>query len=90
MSDPLEPICGNCISFFPDTFAPTENGICIADEALEPYLDDLLDYGDFSGCQVLIEVKNFIRSARPVLDMMRSKWWNCLQMLPWKIWLTIC
>jgi len=57
MSDPLERICGNCNSFFPDTFAPTENGICLADEAFEPYLDDLLDSGDFSGCQLLIEVK---------------------------------
>ena len=59
MSEPLERICGNCNSFFPDTFAPTENGICLADEAFEPYLDDLLDYGDFSGCQLLIEVKKF-------------------------------
>lgn len=59
MSDPLERICANCNSFFPDTFAPTENGICLADEAFEPYLDELLDYGDFSGCQLLIEVKKF-------------------------------
>ncbi|MGA7277461.1 MAG: hypothetical protein WBW79_05945 [Desulfocapsaceae bacterium] len=59
MNDKLERICENCNSFFPDTFEPTENGICLADEAFEPYLDDLLERGDFSACQKLIEVKRF-------------------------------
>jgi hypothetical protein len=44
MSDPFERNCANWKSFFRDTFAPTENGICLADDAFEPYLDDLLDY----------------------------------------------
>ena len=59
MEDKLERVCGNCNNFFPDTFELTENGICLADEAFEPFLDDLLDRGDFSRCRKLIEVKRF-------------------------------
>ena len=59
MDEQLERVCGNCNNFFPDTFELTENGICLADEAFAPYLDDLLDRGDFSRCQKLIEVKRF-------------------------------
>lgn len=59
MVDQPERICGNCNHFFPDTFEPTENGICLADEAFSPYLDDLLDHGDFSVCQQLIGKKRF-------------------------------
>lgn len=59
MADQLERICENCNHFFPDTFEPTENGICLADEAFTPYLDDLLEQGDFSGCRKLIEAKRF-------------------------------
>ncbi len=59
MDDQLERVCGNCNNFFPDTFELTENGICLADEAFAPFLDDLLDRGDFRRCRKLIEVKKF-------------------------------
>ncbi len=59
MDDELERICVNCNNFFPDTFELTENGICLADEAFAPYVDDLLERGDFSRCRKLIKMKRF-------------------------------
>jgi len=60
MTEKLERICSNCNSFFPDTFEWTEYGICLADEAFDPYLDDLLEHGNFECCGELIRAKRFV------------------------------
>lgn len=70
MTDHAERICANCHSFFPDTFDFTEFGICLADPAFEPYIDELIDHGNFDVCRQLIEAKRFPadREACPDFD----------------------
>jgi len=70
MTEHIERICSNCHSFFPDTFDMTDSGICLADPAFEPYLDELLDRGNFDACRQLIEEKRFScnREACPAYD----------------------
>lgn len=65
-----ECICADCHSFFPDTFDIIEFGICLADPAFEPYLDELIDHGNFDVCRQLIEEKHFPgnREACPQYD----------------------
>ncbi len=61
MEEKMERICLNCNSFFPDTFEEaTEYGICLADEAFEPYIDELLDTGNQNICHELIQEKRFL------------------------------
>lgn len=70
MTQDIDRICANCHSFFPDTFDITEFGICLADPAFEPYIDELIDHGNFDVCRQLIEAKRFPadRDACPEYD----------------------
>jgi hypothetical protein len=58
MSETVERICINCNYFLPDGLEWTEKGICLAEEAFEPYLDALFD-GDFASCRELVQEKRF-------------------------------
>jgi len=64
----LEKTCFNC-SYCITALAtePTEYGICLNDEAFEPFMEELLDDLDYSSCQDLIEQKKFLgdREACP-------------------------
>ena len=44
-----ERICLNCGSFFQDP-DDMNLGVCLNDEAFEPFLDEILDHEDFSSC----------------------------------------
>lgn len=70
MTQDSERICANCRSFFPDSLGFTDFGICLADPAFEPYIDELIDHGNFDVCRQLIEKKRFSgdREACPEYD----------------------
>ena len=57
----LEPICLNCSYFFPATMEEaTEYGICLYDEAFEPFIDELMENYNYNSCKELIEEKKFL------------------------------
>lgn len=56
----LEAICFNCNQFFPTSMnEPTEFGICLNDQAFEPYIEKLLEDPETAPCQELIHCKKF-------------------------------
>lgn len=56
----LEAICFNCNQFFPTSMdEPTEFGICLSDNAFEPFIDELLENPKTASCQELIHCKKF-------------------------------
>ena len=54
--------CWDCSSYFIAQIddEPTEYGICLDDEAFEPYLEKIMEDFDLSGCLELVEEKKFI------------------------------
>jgi hypothetical protein len=55
-----ERICFNCNQFFPASMEEaTEFGICLSDEAFEPYIEELLENCNYASCQDLINYKKF-------------------------------
>lgn len=59
-SEELERICFNCSYFFPASEERmTEYGICLYDEAFEPFAEELLENCNYSSCKELIEEKRF-------------------------------
>lgn len=50
-------ICTNCNQFFPLREFDYEKGVCLLDETLEPYLEDILEMKDLSHITDLIEKK---------------------------------
>jgi len=68
----LERICINCSLFLPAVKDElTEFGICLNDEAFEPYIDELLGKSNYDCCKDLIELKKFSgeREACPDFDL---------------------
>ncbi|MCK5651707.1 MAG: hypothetical protein KAJ42_10035, partial [Gemmatimonadetes bacterium] len=59
MENELEHFCGNCQASHPAEPFQSDFAICLNDPELEPYLDDILERQDFSGCQGLIKRKRF-------------------------------
>ncbi|MCK4614904.1 MAG: hypothetical protein KAU14_08880 [Thermoplasmata archaeon] len=56
----LERTCINCNYFFPDLRnLPTEFGICLNDEAFEPFIEEMLDNENLECCGDLIDRKRF-------------------------------
>ena len=56
----LEQSCFGCNNFFPDLLnLPTEFGICLKDEAFDPFIDEMLENENFECCRELIEQKRF-------------------------------
>lgn len=56
----LERICFNCNHFLPASMKEaTEFGICLNDEAFEPFIEELLDNLNYASCQDLINRKKF-------------------------------
>lgn len=53
----LMKICTNCNQFFPLDKYEFEKGVCLLDEDLEPYIDDILEMRDLSPIKDLIESK---------------------------------
>ncbi len=54
----LEPICLNCSYFFPTSMdEATDYGICLYDDAFEPYIEELLENYNYDSCKELIEEK---------------------------------
>jgi hypothetical protein len=53
----LMKICTNCNQFFPLNEYKCKKGVCLLDEQLEPYLDDLLEMRNLSPIKDLIESK---------------------------------
>ena len=53
----LMKICTNCNQFFPLEEYEFEKGVCLLDEDLEQYLDDILEMRDLSYIKNLIESK---------------------------------
>ncbi len=55
-----ERICWNCGCFFPATMEKdTEFGICLNDEAFEPFIDELLENSNYGCCQDLVDRKKY-------------------------------
>ena len=55
-----ERICLNCNQFLPASMEEaTEFGICLSDEAFEPYIEELLENCNYASCQDLINYKKF-------------------------------
>ena len=54
----LARVCFNCNYFFPDCDDFTEYGICLEDDAFEPFIDELLEM-NYSSCRELVEAKKF-------------------------------
>lgn len=54
----LDIICQNCTSFFQD-IKDTYLGVCLNDEAFEPFLDNIIEDEDFSKCYELYLEKRF-------------------------------
>ncbi len=58
-TDELDRVCGNCNYSFPAEEGGGVDAICLKDAEFEPYMDRLLDEGDFSCCAALIKRKRF-------------------------------
>jgi len=54
----LDKICQNCSYFFQDS-RDTDLGICVNDEAFEPFLDEIMENADFSNCYEIYLKKRF-------------------------------
>ena len=54
----LDRICQNCSSFFQDS-RDIDWGVCLNDEEFEPFLDEIIENGDFSNCYDLYLKKRF-------------------------------
>ena len=53
-------MCFNCNYFFPDPLSlPTEFGICLKGDTFEPFIDEMLENGNFECCRELVEQKRF-------------------------------
>jgi hypothetical protein len=58
--DESERICFNCDHFFPASMSEaTEFGICLVDEAFEPYIEELLENSNLASCRDLIDRRKF-------------------------------
>ncbi len=56
----LERICFNCNQFFPASMEEaTEFGVCLSDEAFEPFIDEILEKSNYDNCKDLINCKKF-------------------------------
>ena len=58
-AEELDRVCGNCNYSFPAGEGPSTEAICLKDPEFEPYIDRLLEEGDFSCCAALIKRKCF-------------------------------
>lgn len=58
--DKFERICFNCNQFFPAMMGEaTEFGVCLNDEALDPFIDELLEDRKTASCQKLVDSIKF-------------------------------
>ncbi len=56
----FERICFNCNQFFPAIMGEaTEFGVCLNDEALDPFIDELLEDRKTASCQKLVDSIKF-------------------------------
>jgi hypothetical protein len=56
----LDKICQNCGSFFQDSKDYyTDLGVCLNDDAFEPFLDEIMENADFSDCYEMYLKKRF-------------------------------
>ncbi|MBT9174107.1 MAG: hypothetical protein DDT21_02518 [Syntrophomonadaceae bacterium] len=56
----LDKICQNCSSFFQDSKdLCTDLGVCLRDDAFEPFLDEIMENADFSNCYEMYLKKRF-------------------------------
>jgi len=57
--------CLDCSAYLPASGKePTEFGICLKDEAFEPFIEELLEDLNFTSCRDLIEEKKFVGEDR--------------------------
>lgn len=82
LDDELDEICQNCTNFIqhPDDVMEWL-GICLNDPEFEPFLEEILEYADFSGCYDLYLEKRFSGEKEPCdlydqieLDEMAEDW----------------
>ncbi len=60
MEEEREKICFNCNQFFPAMMGETtEFGVCLNDEALDPFIDELLEDRKSASCQKLVDSIKF-------------------------------
>lgn len=72
--DGLERICFNCNHYFPESSGePTEFGICLNDEAFDPFIDELLENLNYAVCQDLIDRKKFLGQREACEDFEESE-----------------
>jgi len=65
----LERICLNCSCFLPASADElTEFGLCLNDEAFEPFIDELLGKSNYDCCKDLIERKKFLGDCEACPD----------------------
>lgn len=63
MSQYTDETCADCSHCFPDRDGPTEMGICLLDQELQLYEEEILEL-DFSNCSHLIQKKAFNFNCR--------------------------
>ena len=56
----MERICFNCGYYFPASDEATEYGICLSDDVLEPFVDDILENFNFAPYQDIIDTRKFL------------------------------
>ena len=67
----VEKTCLNCSAYLPaSTHDFTEFGLCLNDEAFEPFIEELLEDVDSASCQALVQEKKYLgdRPACPSFD----------------------
>lgn len=71
----IERICCNCNQFLPVSLEETtEFGVCLRDEAFEPYIEDLLENPSYSSCQDLVDCRKFPGERKSCENFEEVEW----------------
>ncbi len=70
----MKKVCSDCSAFLPFPFGElTEFGICLNDEAFDPFIDELLEGLIPDHCQSLLEKKQFVGDRPACSDFQESE-----------------
>ncbi|PIQ93876.1 MAG: hypothetical protein CO148_05310 [Nitrospirae bacterium CG_4_9_14_3_um_filter_41_27] len=58
-NEELNRVCMNCCSYYPADNSLSDEGICLNDEAFEPYVDEIIENNNYECCRELINKLKF-------------------------------
>jgi len=58
-NEELNRVCMNCCSYYPADNSLSDEGICLNDEAFEPYVDEIIENNNYECCRELIKKLKF-------------------------------